>query len=83
MDNVGCVVVCCDMMLCTIFEALAVIESMLWGNGVVKDAWMLGLHPDSEDHRAHSTRSGKQREIVRYKRSTVGCFRKVGGCQAP
>ena len=27
-------------------------------------ACMLGFHPHSEDHRAHSTRSGKQREIV-------------------
>ena len=35
MDNVGCVVVCCDTMWCTICEALAVSESMLWGNGVV------------------------------------------------
>ena len=31
-------------------------------------ACMLGLHPHSEDHHAHSTRSGKQREIVRYER---------------
>ena len=40
---------------------------------------MFGLHPHSKDYHTHFTRSGKQREIVRYKRPLVCGFCKVGG----
>ena len=62
MVNVRCVVGCCDTMWCTIYNALTVIESMLWTNRV-NNCWKEEEGGTSAQHEMRVGRFGVGRQI--------------------